>query len=86
MGKDGAVGWSRKEEEVITLLRLGYTEFNSTLHRIGSKHATGKCRLCDPPVDVECKRYERERRELKSALQREKVISFTVENMLQRSE
>ena len=76
VGIGGAVGGSRKEEAVITRLRLGHTEFNSTLHRIG-KHPTDKCRLCDHPESVqhvlmECKGYERERRELKSALQREK--------------
>ena len=89
VGKRGAVGGSRKEEEVITRLRLGHRKLNSMVQRIG-KHPTGKCSLCDHPESVqnvvmECKGYERERRELKSALQREKV-SFMVENMLQRSE
>ena len=90
MGKGGVVGRNRKEEAVITRLRLGHTELNSTLHSIG-KHPTGKCRLCDHPESVqhvlmECKGYERERerRELKAALQREKV-SFMVGNMLQGS-
>lgn len=89
VGRGGVVGRSRKEEVVITRLRLGHTELNSTLHKIG-KHPTGKCRMCDHPESVkhvlmECKGYERERRELKTALQREKV-SFSIENILQRSE
>lgn len=88
VGKIGLVGRSRKEDVVITRLRLGHTELNSTLHRTG-KHPTGKCRKCDHPESVqhvlmECKGYERERRELKAALEKEKV-SFTVGNMLQRS-
>ena len=60
-------------EAVTTRLKLGHTELNSMLHRIGSKHPTGKCRLCDHPESVqhvlmECKGYKRERR---AALQRE---------------
>lgn len=52
---------SRKEEVVITRLRIGQTGLNSTLHKIG-KHPTGKCRICDHPesvqhVLVECKGY-----------------------------
>ena len=88
VGKRGMVGGSRKEEVVFTRLRLGHTGLNSTLHRI-SKHPTGKCRWCDQKESVqhvlmECKEYEKERRELKLALQREKV-SFTVGNMMQGS-
>lgn len=82
------MGGSRKEEAVITRLRLGHTALNSMLQRIG-KHPTGKCRSCEQSESVqhflmECKEYERKRRELRAALQKESV-SFTVENMLQRS-
>ena len=78
VGKGGAVGGSRKEEAVINRLRLGHAKLNSMVHGIG-KHHSGKCRLCDHPYSVqhvlmECKGYEREKRELKSPLKDQKAL------------
>ena len=64
-------GRSRREEAVITRLRIGHTGLNNTLHKIG-KHPDGRCDQCGQVESVQhvlldCTGYEEERRTLAAA-------------------
>ena len=59
------VGWKRKEQVIMTRMRIGHTNLNGTLKIIG-KHPTGLCQKCQQPETVQhilitCRSYERER-------------------------
>lgn len=52
VGDGRKVGFKRREENVISRMRIGHTGLNHTLSRIG-KHPTGKCIHCSQPETVE---------------------------------
>lgn len=60
-------GESREEERIITSLRLGHTELNSTMHLI-VKHSTEPCEMSVNEsfehVIMQCNEYTRERNHL----------------------
>jgi len=56
---------SRREEAVLTRLRIGHSGLNKSLFIIG-KHHTGACEFCSQPetaehVLIECSNYKEER-------------------------
>ncbi len=74
VGEKRSIGRSKKEETVITRLRLGHTGLNSTLLKIG-KHPTRYCGFCQQQETVDhvinhCKRYEVERREVVQGMEK----------------
>lgn len=76
---------SRREEAVLTRLRIGHTGLNKTLHMIG-KHPTGNCELCGEVESVEhvliwCPAYEEERKKMEESVRQEK-IHFSLESIL----
>ena len=78
-------GRSRREEAVITRLRIGHTGLNNTLYKIG-KHPDGSCDHCGQSESVkhvllECRTYEEERRALITAAEKDK-IGLNIENLL----
>lgn len=85
VGLGRRLGRNRKEEAVITRLRIGHSGLNKALHTIG-KHPTGSCAHCNNQESVqhvllECGEYEEERKGLKAALQKVK-LTFNMENLL----
>ncbi len=63
---------NRKEDVLITRMRIGHCLLNQCLHRIG-KHENGNCDKCGLTENVEhvlikCEAYERERFQLSQAL------------------
>ncbi|XP_050975638.1 uridine 5'-monophosphate synthase isoform X1 [Labeo rohita] len=67
---------NRREENIITRLRIGHTGLNSTLYRIG-KHPTGECRHCNQQETVEhvllqCTKYSNERYRLFQSMKKGK--------------
>lgn len=73
--KVGAVknrGGNRKEEIVMTRLRIGHSNLNSTLHIIG-KHPTGFCGCGQVAETIEhvflsCRQYEEQRKNMMEEL------------------
>lgn len=77
VGLGRSMARSRREETVITWLRIEHTGLNYTLYRIG-KHPDGKCAHCDQLESVqhgllECGAYEEERKALITAANRAKI-------------
>lgn len=78
---------SRKEEDIISRMRLGHTGQNSTLYAM-RKHATGNCEYCGLQETVEhvflhCPRYRQQRQTLKTALQRNQ-LTLNMTELLRR--
>lgn len=78
-------GRNRREEIIITRLRIGHTGLNQSLKVIG-KHPTGECEYCGQIETVThilttCKRYDKERQELRETMQ-EEGVETTIENIL----
>lgn len=78
----------RREEAIITRLRIGHTGLNKTLNMIG-KHQTGKCECCGELESVEhvlllCAAYEEERKKIKEAAKQARVC-FSLESILNES-
>jgi len=76
---------SRREESIITRLRIGHTGLNSSLKLIG-KHPTGKCQHCTHLETVEhilfqCTKYSEERNQLFQSL-RMVNQNFTMQGLL----
>ncbi len=87
VGLGRRMGRSRREEAIITRLRIGHTGLNDTLHRIG-RHTDGKCGHCGEKESVrhvllECGAYEEERRALAAAGKRAKMV-INIKNLLGR--
>ncbi len=87
VGLGRRMGRSRREEAIITRLRIGHTGLNDTLHRIG-RHTDGKCGHCGEKESVrhvllECGAYEEERRALAAAGKRVKMV-INIKNLLGR--
>ena len=76
----------RKEEMVLTRLRLGHSALNKTLQLIG-KHQNGLCEECQEDETVEhvlvvCRRYETERETLRGKMRELKVQEVTTKSLL----
>ena len=76
---------NRREEIVLSRLRIGHTGLNHSLWRIG-KHQTGSCSHCGigetvQHVLLECRQYAREREPLMNAVRREKKV-FSLSSLL----
>ena len=83
------VGFKRREENIITRLRIGHTGLNHTLHKIG-KHPTGNCTHCNQPETVEhvllhCKKYDTQRKNLSQSLRKAKHHDFSLTGLLGKS-
>ncbi len=52
VGAGRMVGWKRREENIITRLRIGHTGLSHTLHKI-DKNPSGKCKHCSQSETVE---------------------------------
>ncbi|XP_061747026.1 uncharacterized protein LOC133545438 [Nerophis ophidion] len=70
-------GRNRKEEDIITRMRLGHTYLNSSLKLIG-KHTTGLCDFCHQienvdHVLIQCRKYNREREIIENKLAKENI-------------
>ncbi len=77
---------SRREESIITRLRIGHTGLNSSLKIIG-KHPTGKCQHCSHLETVEhilfhCTKYSQERNQLFQSLRTVNQNNFTMQGLL----
>ncbi len=85
--KEDRVGrGNRREEAVMTRLRLGHFSLNKTLKMIG-KHQTGLCEGCREEESVEhiimtCKRYETQRQVMKYKLREIGVHEITLKGLL----
>jgi len=65
LGQGRLVIRCRREEQILTRMRIGHTGLNKTLQLIG-KHESGNCSICNVPETLEhvfmmCKKFKRER-------------------------
>ncbi len=79
-------GRNRKEEVIMTRMRLGHSGLNASLFLIGV-HETGLCENCGEKETVEhviydCKRYDEERKELISYLNERGKVNKDLEYLL----
>ncbi len=86
VGKGRKRGRNRREESIITRLRMGHTGLNKTLHLI-SKHPTGLCEKCGQSETVEhviinCKGYDEEREVLREEVWKNEGKELTLKNIL----
>ncbi len=77
---------NRREEAVMTRLRLGHCSLNTTLKIIGN-HQTGLCEGCREEESVDhiimtCKRYETQRQVMKNKLRKIGVQEITLKGLL----
>lgn len=77
---------NRREEIVITRLRLGHCLLNKTLKLI-RKHETGLCEGCseEEPVEhliLKCKRFEKQREEMRKDLREIGIQEITLKGLL----
>lgn len=80
-------GRNRREEVILSRLRLGHTGLSKTLFVIG-KHRNGECSVCKEEESVKhifmkCKKYEREREKLKRNIE-EIEMEFSIKEMLDK--
>lgn len=81
---------NRREEVVITRLRLGHCALNKTLQMIG-KHETGLCGVCQEEeetvehVILRCKGYDVERKVLQTRLKERGIGEFNLKSVLEGS-
>ena len=78
-------GRNRREEAIITRLRIGHTGLNNTLYKIG-KHPDGSCDKCGQAetfqhVLLDCRGYVEQRRILAAAVQ-ETRMALSMGNLL----
>lgn len=83
------MGRTRKEEIICNRIRLGHSNLNSTLRRIG-KHPTGLCEYCQTEETIthaiiECTKYREERQNLKEKLEEKGVKEFTIKRLMNLS-
>ena len=86
MGDGRKVGFKRREENVISRMRIGHTGLNHTLSIIG-KHPTGKCIHCSQPETVEhvllrCRKSINQRNVLFQTLKKAKYHDFSLSGLL----
>ncbi|XP_055499259.1 uncharacterized protein LOC129701820 isoform X1 [Leucoraja erinacea] len=80
-------GGNRREQVVLTRLRIGHTHLNSTLKILG-KHPTGLREECHQPETVEhaliaCRRYETERGLMIIEMRKIGLTDISVKNILE---
>ena len=81
----------RREEIVLTRLRLGHSALNKTLKLIG-KHQTGLCEGCQEEeesvehVVLRCRRYEVQREEMMNKMKDLGIQEFTLKGLLSMGE
>lgn len=90
MGGIKGKGRNRKEQVILSRLRMGHSNLNSTLHTMG-KHPTGLCNYCQEKETVEhilisCGKYNQERQEMMAQLQSTEQIEGNVKNILDCAE
>lgn len=83
-------GANRKEQVIISRLRIGHSNLNSTLLIIG-KHPTGMCEQCQEAETVEhvlktCRTFNQERQEMITQLQNIGRVDNTVKSLLEYGE
>ena len=86
VGDRRKVGFKRRDESIITRLRIGHTGLNYSLHKIG-KHPTGKCQHCYQPETVEhvlvnCSEYNAQRDHLFQTLSKAEHTNFSLSGLL----
>ena len=86
VGNGRSVFRNRKEDTIISRIRIGHTRLNHSLFKIG-KHKTGKCKYCDQAKTIEhvlikCIKYVEERVELMKEVRKLGVVSFNMESLL----
>ncbi|XP_013870655.1 uncharacterized protein LOC106522257 [Austrofundulus limnaeus] len=90
VGKMEIIGGNRKEQVILTRLRLGHTGLNKTLHLLG-KHPTGNCE-CDKGMEtvehvvIHCEKYNNSREKLKQELKKYDIEILKVEKVLVKHE
>lgn len=77
---------NRKEDVLVTRMRIGHCLLNQCLQRIG-KHENGNCDKCGlaetvEHVLIECEAYERERSQLRHALRNIDINELTLQVLL----
>lgn len=87
VGSEMSRGGSRREEVVMTRLRIGHSNLNETLHIIG-KHPTGLCEFCQAPETVEhvlvkCRKYSVERKEMMEGMERAGLTGAGLKDILE---
>ncbi|XP_057691989.1 uncharacterized protein LOC130915851 [Corythoichthys intestinalis] len=86
VGVGRRLGRSRREEVVLSRMRIGHTGLNDSLHRIG-KHKDGKCKHCGERETVEhilmvCGKYGEQRDRFRMVLHQAEE-TFGMGNVLQ---
>ncbi len=87
VGNERRIFGNRKEDSIMSRLRIGHTALNHSLYKIG-KHESGLCVICDLPETVEhilikCKGYDNERLQLTEALHIE-INQISLQKMLNK--
>jgi len=77
---------NRKEDTIISGIRIGHTRLNHSLFKIG-KHKTGKCNYCDQAETIEhvlikCEKHVKERLEFMNEVRKLGVEYFNMESIL----
>ena len=78
VGDGRSVFRNRKEDTIISRIRIGHTRLNHSLFKIG-KHKTGKCNYCNQAETIEhvlikCIKYVKERLELMKEVRKLGVV------------
>ena len=86
VGNGRSVFRNRKEDTIVSRIRIGHTRLNYSLFKIG-KHDTGKCNYCDQAETIEhvlikCLKYGKERLVLKRIVRKLGVVVFSMESLL----
>ena len=81
---------SRREEVIITRLKLGHSALNKTLQVMG-KHPTGLCDHCQEEESVEhvimnCNLYQRERETMMEELRGVGIVEITLKQIISAAE
>ncbi len=79
-------GRNRREETIMTRLRIGHNKLNSTLH-IMEKHPTGFCDQCQIPETVEhvlinCSKHELQRMDMIKDMEKVGLTGRGVKNVM----
>lgn len=87
VGNGRSVYKNRKEDIIISRLRIGHSGLNYSLFKIG-KHATGKCRNCDELETIEhilfsCQQYENERILLIQEMEKLDINTYNIQSFLE---
>jgi len=86
VGNGRKVFRNRKEDTIISGIRIGHTRLNHSLFKIG-KHKTGKCNYCDQAETIEhvlikCEKHVKERLEFMNEVKKLGVEYFNMESIL----